>query len=193
MPLGYCELYLAYVHSQTNPPTWTKFGANRSSHLTVYLDFWICDPLPPPKCPLGYWGATWIQPVSIPRWIRRREPKSVPIGPAVWQLRQTFECSIPKTPKCTPYVSRGNLFGVYPFPDGSADVCQIWGQSLQPFDSFPILLNLWHPTPPPLKCTWGIEGRLVFGLCPFPDESADVNQSWCQQRTASQAFELLTP
>ena len=23
------------------------------------------------------------------------------------------------------------------------------------------------------------EGRLVFSLCPFPAESADVNQSWC--------------
>ena len=45
-----------------------------------------------------------------------------------------------------PCVSRGNLFGVYPFPDGSADVCQIWGQS---FDSSPRLLNLWHPNPPP--------------------------------------------
>ncbi len=26
----------------------------------------------------------------------------------------------------------------------------------------------------------GIVGRLVSSLCPFPDESADVNQSWCQ-------------
>ena len=101
---------------------------------------------------------------------------------------------------------------------------------MQPFDSFPRLLNLWPPTPPqmppgvlrgdlelacvhsqmdlqmcakfganrssrltasqdfwicdtltpPPNATWGIEGRLVFSLCPFPDESADVNQSWCQ-------------
>ena len=54
------ELYLAYkAHSQTNPPTYTKFSANRCSRLTASTDFWICDPLPP-KCPLGYWGATWI-------------------------------------------------------------------------------------------------------------------------------------
>ena len=25
-----------------------------------------------------------------------------------------------------------------------------------------------------------VEGLTVFSLCPFPDESADVNQSWCQ-------------
>ena len=39
------ELYLAYVHSQTNPQTCTKCGANHSSCLTASQDFWICDPL----------------------------------------------------------------------------------------------------------------------------------------------------
>ena len=42
------EMYLAYVYSQTNPQTCTKFGANRSSCLTDFPDFWICDPLKPP-------------------------------------------------------------------------------------------------------------------------------------------------
>ena len=36
------------------------------------------------------------------------------------------------------------------------------------------------PPPPPRHAPWCIEGRLVFSLYPFPDESADVNQSWCQ-------------
>ena len=177
------ELYLAYVHSQTNPPTCTKFGSNRCSRLTASQYFWICDLVPPlPKWPLGYWGATWIY------------------------------------PRC-------------PFPDESADVNQSWCQSVQPFDSFPRLLNVWPLTPPPQvsplvsrgaiclayihsqiylqRCAkfgayrssrltasqyfwicvtltsprnapWGIEGRLVFSLCTFTDESAEVNQSWCQ-------------
>ena len=98
----------------------------------------------------------------IPRWIRRREPKLVPIGPAVWQLPKTFECLTPKPPQVPPCVSRGNLFGVYPFPDGSADVCQIWCQSVQPFDSFPRLLNLWHPPPP--QCPLGYWGA----TCIYP-------------------------
>ena len=72
------------------------------------------------------------------------------------------------------------MFGVYPFPGGSAEVCQMWCQSVQPFNSFPRLLNVWHPNPPPPNAPWGIEGRHVFSLCPFRDESADVNQSWCQ-------------
>ena len=38
------DLYLAYVHSQVNPQTWTKGGAN----LTASQEFWICDPLNPP-------------------------------------------------------------------------------------------------------------------------------------------------
>ncbi len=54
MPPGIlrCELYLAYVHSQTNPQTCTEFGANRSSRLTGSQDFWICDPLKAPEMPL---------------------------------------------------------------------------------------------------------------------------------------------
>ena len=51
------KLYLAYVHSQTNPQTCTKFGANRSSRLTASPDFLICDPLKPPKCPSVSWGS----------------------------------------------------------------------------------------------------------------------------------------
>ena len=49
MPPGVLRgnLYLAYVHSQMNPQTWTKVGANR----TATQDFWIVDPLKPPKCP----------------------------------------------------------------------------------------------------------------------------------------------
>ena len=32
------EFFLAYVHSQMNPPTWTKYGDNLSSRLTVFPD-----------------------------------------------------------------------------------------------------------------------------------------------------------
>ena len=47
---------------------------------------------------------------------------------------------------------------------------------------------------PPRNARWGIDGRLVFSLCPFPDESADVNQSWCQSVQPFDSFcILLTP
>ena len=166
------DLYLAYAHSQMNPQTWTKVGANR----TASQYFRIVDPLKPPKCPC---------------------------------------------------VSSGNLFGVYPFPDESAQVYQIWCQSDQPFDIFPWLLNLWPPNPPPHPMSRGElylayvhsqtnpptctkfganrSSRLTasqefwicdplkppempscvlrfnwFGIYPFPDESAHVCQIWCQ-------------
>ena len=79
-------------------------------------------------------------------------------------------------PPVPPCVSWGNLFGVYPIPDESPHVYQIWCQSDQPFDIFPWLLNVWPPNPPPPN----VEGRIVLSLCPFPDESADVYQMWCQ-------------
>ena len=136
------ELYLAYVHSQTNLPTCTKFGANRYSRLTASSDFWICDPYPPPpEMPPGVLRGdlylayvhsqinphTWtkvganrssrltaspecltpkppppsapplcleeqfVWRISIPMWICRCVPNVVPIGPAVWQLPKTFE------------------------------------------------------------------------------------------------------
>ena len=47
------DLYLAYLHSQMNPQTWTEVGDNRSSRLTASTDFWICDPLKPPEIPPG--------------------------------------------------------------------------------------------------------------------------------------------
>ena len=53
------ELYLAYVHSQANPQTYTNVGANRSSRLTASLEFWICHPLPPPPPPEMPPGALW--------------------------------------------------------------------------------------------------------------------------------------
>ena len=47
-----------------------------------------------------------------------------------------FNCRPSKTPQVPPCVSRGYLFGVYPFPYESAHVCHIWCQSAQPFGSF---------------------------------------------------------
>ena len=86
-----CELYLAYVHSQANPQTWTKSGANQSSCLRASPDCWICDPLKPPGVLRGDLYLAHVH----SRRIRRFVPNLVPIGPAIWQLRQTFEFVTP--------------------------------------------------------------------------------------------------
>ena len=89
-------IVFSYVHSQTNPQTCTKFGANRLSRLTASPDFLMFDPLklpsaPPTLCLDGHFD--WR--ISIPRRIRRPVPNWVPLGPAVWQLPQTFEFVTP--------------------------------------------------------------------------------------------------
>ena len=129
--------------------------------------------------------------MSIPRRIRRRVLNLVPTSPVVWQLQQTFECV---TPPKNPWGIEGRIvFRLCPFPDESADLYQIWFQSVQPFDNFPKHLNLWPPKNPP-KCPWGIVERIVFSLCPFPDESADVYQIRCQSGQPFDSFpKFLTP
>ena len=77
------------------------------------------------------------------------------------------------------------VFSLCPFPDESTGMYQIWCQSVQQFDSFPRLLNLWPPIPP---CPWCIKRRLGFI---FPDESTYVNQSWCQSVQPFDSFPWL--
>ena len=47
------DLYLGYVHSQMNPQTWTKVGANRTASQYV----WIVDPPKPPSATVVSRGA----------------------------------------------------------------------------------------------------------------------------------------
>ena len=61
-------------------------------------------------------------------------------------------------------------------------------------------LNFWlHFDHLNAKMTPGLEGLFVFSLCPFPCESADVYQIWCQsvqpfgRLEIFQTFEFFTP
>ena len=73
------------------------------------------------------------------------------INPAVWPNFPVFwivdPIKPPKMPLCG-IVGR-IVFSLCPFPDESTEVYQIWCKSVQIFDSFPRLLNLWPLTPPP--------------------------------------------
>ena len=151
------RILFRYVHSQMNPQTCTKFGANRSSNLIASPDIWICDPLKPPKMPPGVlWGDLYLAYVHFQinpqTWTKVGANRSSRLTASsdFWMFDPL------KPPKCPPCVSKGNLLGVYPFPDECAHVCQIWCQSVQQFDSFNRLLNLWPPKPP--KCPLGYWG-----------------------------------
>ena len=99
------------------------------SHGANLFDLW---------CPLPNSSALYVQ-----NWF--------PIGPAVWPHFPVFWIVDPiKPPKMPPWGIVGRIvFSLCPFPDESTEVYQIWCQSVQPFDSFPRLFNLWPPNPPP--------------------------------------------
>ena len=137
------DLYLAYAHSQMNPQTWTKVGANRSSRLTASPDFWMFDSLKPPKCPLVSLRAICL--VYIHSQINlhmctkfdANRTSRLTSSPDFWIYD-------PLTPS-PPNVEGRIAFSLCTFPDESADVYQIWCQSVQSFDSLPRHLDLWPP------------------------------------------------
>ena len=125
-------------------------------------------------CPFPDSSALYVQ-----NWI--------PIRPAVWpQFPSFFNCWSHKTTHNAALGYRwANCLSLCPFPDESTDMYQIWCQSVQPFDSFPWLLNVWPPKTPQVPPCLS-QGNL-FGVYPFPDESAHVYQIWCQ---SDQPFDI---
>ena len=102
----------------------------------------------------------FVQPVSIHSQIHLHfayMQNLFPIGPAFWPHFPVFWIVDPIKPsKMSPWGIVGRIvFSYCPFPDESTDVYQIWCQSVQPFDCFPRLLNLWPPNPPPANAPWG--------------------------------------
>ena len=136
------ELYLAMSIPRRLQRHVPKVGANRSSRLTASPDIWICDPLKPPKMPPAVlWGDFYLAYVhshmNPQTWttVGANRSSRFTASPDFWM----FDPLNPQVPHC---VSKVNLFGVYPFPDEYAHVCQIWCHSVQPFDSFNRRLNL---------------------------------------------------
>ena len=132
--------------------------------------------------------------MSIPRRIRRRVPNVVPIGAAVWQLSQTFECVTPPPPQMPLGYCIGELYLAYVHSQTNPPTCTKFGANR--CSRLTASQDFWMCDPPPPQCPLGIEGWLGFSLYPFPDESADVNQSWCQSVQPFDSFPdvwMLTP
>ena len=190
------DLYLPYVHSQMNPQTWTKVGANRFSRLTASPEFWMFDPLKLPSAPPLCLEGQFVWRISIPRWICTCVPNFVPIGPTVWQLQQTFEFVTPWNPQNAPWDIEGRIvFSLCPFPDESADVYQIWFQSVQPFDSFPKHLNLWPPKNPRNApgVLWGELYLAYVHSQTNPPTCTKFGANRCSRLTASPDFWMCDP
>ncbi len=142
----------------------------------------------PPPCPLGYWGATCIySQMNPPKWAKVGANRSSRLTAS----RDFWMFDPLKPPQVPPCVSWANLFGVYPFPDESAHVYQIWCQSDQPFDIFPWLLNLWPPNPPPRS-----RGELYLAYVHSqtnPQTCTKFGANRSSRLTASQYFWICDP
>ena len=101
------------------------------------------------------------------------------ISPAVWPHFADFWIVDPLNPppQCRSGVSWGEFFLAYVHSQINPQTCTEFGanRSIR-LAAFP---DIWicDPLKLPQNAPRGIVGRLVFSLCPFPDESADVNQS----------------
>ena len=169
------RIVFSYAHSQTNPQTCTKCGANQSSSLTASPDIWICDPVNPPKCPLGYCGATLFSICPFP-------DESADVNPGWCQSVQPFDsfsrrlnCWTPKTAKCS-LVSRRAICLAYIHSQMNLHMCAKFGANRSSRLTASTYFWIRDPQNPP-KCPWVIVGRIV---CPFPDESLDVYHIRCQ-------------
>ena len=91
-----------------------------------------------------------------------------------------FGMFYPLKPPSSPLVSRMAICLAYIHSQMNLHMCATFGANrssrLTASQDFWICDTL---TPPP-QAPWGIEWRLVFSLCPFPDESADVKKCRCQ-------------
>ena len=178
------RIVFSYVHSQTNPQTSTIFCVNRESRLTASPDIWICDPLEPSKMPLGLlWGdlhLTYVHSQMNPQtWTRvgANQSSRLTAPPDVWMF----------DPLKPPGILRGELYLTYVHSQTNPQICTNFGANRS--SCLTASPNIWicDPLKPPgilrgelylayvHSQTNPPTGRLGFSLCPFPDESADVN------------------
>ena len=112
--------------------------------LPDFPGLWIVDPInhPPPQFRRG---VSWGEPVSIPRWIHRRVPNMVPIGPSDWQHSQTLICDPLKPPEMPPMVLRGELYSAYVDSQTNPQICTKFGANQS--RRLTASLNIWNVTP----------------------------------------------
>ena len=123
--------------------------------LPRLLNVWL--PNPPRNAPWGIVGEFY----SAYVYSQTNPPKGTKCGAnrcSRLTAYPVFWMGDPLTHGNAPWGIEGRIvFSLCPFPDESADVYQIWCKSVQPFDSFPILLNIWPPKTPqvPPLCIGG--------------------------------------
>ena len=179
------ELYWAYVHSLTNPQPCTKFSANQSSCSTASPDFWMFDPLNP-QMPPCVSRAIYLAYIHSQMNLHMCAKFAANRSSRLTASTDFWICDPLKPPKMPPGILRGELYWAYVHSLTNPQLCTKFNANQS--SCLTASPDFWICEPP--KTLWGIEGRIVFSLCPFPDESADLNQIWCQSVLP---FEYVTP
>ena len=177
--------YMCNNYSQSGQPF------DHISHAFFYC--WPLTPPPPPNPPWGIVGRivfsqylhSQMNPQTCTEFGANRS-----IRLAAFPDFNLWPPNPPPPPNDPPVVLRGELYLAMSIPRrirrNVPNLVPIGRAILQ----LPGHLNLWPPKNPP-KCPWGIVGRIVFSLCPFPDESADVYQIRCQSVQSFDSFPRL--
>ena len=128
------DLYLAYANSQMNPQTWTKVGAIGPAVWQLLMTFeYMFDPLKTPKCPLVSLRAICLAYIHSQMNLHMYATFDANRTTRLTSSSDFLNCD-PLTPP--PNVEGWIVFSLCPCPDESADVYQIWCQSVQPFGTF---------------------------------------------------------
>ena len=166
------DLYLAYVHSQMSSQTWSKVGANRSSRLTASPDFWMFDPLKPPKCPLVSRRAICL--ANIHSQMHMCAKFGANRSSRLTASTYFWICEPLNPPPMPPGIFRGELYLVYVHSQTNPQTCTKFDANRS--SRLTASPNIWMCDPLTPQMPLAIVGQIVFSLCPFPDESADEYQ-----------------
>ena len=174
-----------------NVPNLVQIG---QAFLTASQDFWICDPLtpPPPDMPPAvlrgdlYLAYAHSQ-MNPQMWTKVGANRSSHLTafPDLW----LFDPLNPP-PQVPPCVSRGNFFGVYPFPDESTNVVPI-GPAVWIFPWFWICDSLTPP--PPTEMSRGELYLAYVHSQTNPQTCTKFGANRSSRLTASQTFGVVTP
>ena len=107
------NLYLAYVHSQMNPQTWTRVGVNRSNRFTASLDFWMIDPLKPPSASLVSRRANCLAYIHSQMDLHMCAKFGANRSSRLIASTDFWICDLLKHPKCPHGILRGELYLAY--------------------------------------------------------------------------------
>ena len=117
------RLVFSIFHSQVNPQTWTKVGANRSSRLTASPDFWMFGPLKPQVSQRAICLAYIQSQINLHMCAKFGANRSSRLTASTY----FWICDSLKPPKMPPGILRGELYLAYIHSQMNPQTCTTFG------------------------------------------------------------------